>query len=303
MHTSYISDKGGLSLVEPHQVHGSIGAAAPETLGARVLELSSLLQTTLDIAQQVELFAKSLGTQLEVDGLEFTEPDTGLKHEVGRQSTPRATYNLTHESSDLGTLSFYRDIPFNGRELKLLENLLCALVYPLRNAMCYQAALRMASHDPLTGVQNRLAMDSALVREVDLAQRRGTPLSVLLIDADHFKRFNDDHGHAFGDDVLRALAKSMSSTVRRSDLLYRFGGEEFVVLAAQTGRDGAMLLAERIREAIASIRTVRFRDVELSVSIGVAELAEGESAADFFKRSDDAMYQAKRAGRNRAVAG
>ena len=301
MQTSIDSGTGKLSLVEPHQVHGSIGPAAPETLGPRVLELSSILQTTLDLEHQIGLFYKAIQQHLEIDGLTYTQPDSEETFEFGDNATHRASYDLNLEDSPLGGLRFSREVPFTSREIKLLENLLCGLVYPLRNALSYLAAVKLASHDPLTGVQNRLAMDLAVHREVDLARRQGAPLSMLVIDADLFKRFNDNFGHAFGDDVLRALANSTSATVRRSDLLFRFGGEEFVVLAAHTDRGGAALLAERIRQAVESVTTIRGRNVNLTVSIGVTSLGEEDNVSSFFERADEAMYQAKEAGRNRVV--
>ena len=288
-------------MVESNQVHGMIGPAAPETLGPRVLELSSILQTTLDVEQQIQLFAKAITQHLEIDGIAYDNVETHQSYRVGNTATHRATYDLSMGEESLGSLRFSRELPFTNREIKLLENLLCSLVYPLRNALSYLAALRLASVDPLTGVQNRLSLDRALQREVDLAVRQDAPLSMLVIDADHFKRFNDEFGHAFGDDVLRALANTAAATVRRSDLLFRFGGEEFVILAAHTNREGAALLAERIRQAVNSIKTIRARSVELSVSIGVAELGKSESAEDLFERTDEAMYQAKNSGRNRVV--
>jgi diguanylate cyclase (GGDEF)-like protein len=288
-------------LVEPHQVHRSIGPAEPETLGSRVLELSSLMQTTLDTEQQIALFGRSIGQHLDIDGLEYTHPDNAKTVHSGDLTTPRATYDLTLQDTSLGSLRFFRELPFTNRELKLLENLLCALVYPLRNALSYRAALKLASYDPLTGVQNRLAMDNALPREVELAHRQRAPLSALVIDVDHFKIFNDRFGHTFGDDVLRAIANTASATIRRSDLIFRFGGEEFVVLAAHTNGEGAILLAERIRAAVVGIRTLRGQDVNVAVSIGVTQLAQNESAEQFFDRADRALYQAKHDGRNRVV--
>ena len=292
---------GRFAVVEPKQVHGSVTPAEPEHLGPRVLELAGILQTTLDLDQQLELFAKSMREQLEIDGLEYRNEAAGVTRQVGHTATHRATYDLQLHEQSLGSLRFFREMPFTDRELRSLENLLCGLVYPLRNALTYLEALRLASHDPLTGVQNRLALQHALQREVDLAHRQGAPLSMLVIDADHFKRFNDEHGHAFGDDVLRALANALSQTVRRSDLLFRFGGEEFVILASHTTRDGARLLAERLREAVAGIRTVRGREVALSVSVGVAELNKDETPEQLFERADQAVYEAKAAGRNRVV--
>ncbi len=286
-------------MAEPRQIFGSIGPADPEHLGPQVLELSGMLQTTLDVEQQMELLAKAIRNHIEIDGLEYSNRAIGMTYRSGNTATHRATYDLKLDEMQLGSLCFCREPPFTQAELKLVENLLCGLVYPLRNALTYLEALQLVSHDPLTGVQNRLAMQQALEREVDLARRQQAPLSMLVIDADHFKRFNDEFGHAFGDDVLRALANAAAATIRRSDLLFRYGGEEFVVLASHTGARGAQLLAERIREAVASIRTIRGREVALSVSIGLPELTEGESADRLFERADGAMYSAKEAGRNR----
>ncbi len=303
MHSSTQTTTSGLAVVDTHQMHVPVSASSPETLGPRVLELSGILQTTLDLEQQIALFARNLHEDVPIDGLEYDNPANGVRVRHGDRTTHKASYDLQVEKRSLGVITFFRERPFSEEELHTLENLLCALVYPLRNALSYREALQLASHDPLTGIQNRLALEHALQREVDLARRQGTPLSMLVIDADHFKRFNDEHGHAFGDDVLRALANAMSATVRRSDLLFRYGGEEFVVLASHTGRDGAHLLAERIREAVAGIRTVSGRAVDLSVSIGVAELAENESPESLFERADQAVYRAKEAGRNRVELG
>ena len=140
-------------------------------------------------------------------------------------------------------------------------------------------------------------------REVDLAQRQELPLSILVIDIDHFKTFNDEHGHAFGDDVLVAVSQAIANTVRRSDLLFRYGGEEFVVLASHTGEEGAVLLAERIRQNVAAMQTVRGRNIGISVSIGVARMQDTESAEEFFERADKALYSAKHNGRNRSLLG
>ncbi len=294
---------GNLAVVNPHQIHGTVKPAAPENLGPRVLELSSILQTTLDIDTQIHSFGKEIQRYLEIDGLTYELPDKETKVTYGREASHRATYDLRLENHPLGAVRIYREVPFADKEINSLENLLCALVYPLRNALSYRHAVELASLDPLTGVHNRMAMHDALNREVELAHRQTLPLSTLVIDIDHFKTFNDKFGHTFGDDVLTAVAQTIAHTVRRSDLLFRYGGEEFVVLASHTGEEGAMLLAERIRENIAAIQTVRGRTAKVTVSVGVASLQPEESADAFFERSDKALYSAKRNGRNRCMLG
>jgi diguanylate cyclase (GGDEF)-like protein len=303
METLGRSNTGNLALVNPLQTHGTVIPAAPENLGPRVLELSSILQTTLEIEMQIDLFGKEIQRYLAIDGLIYAPPNSDQEVHYGRDASQRATYDLKLGETSLGSIRVCRELPFAPKEIVSLENLLCALVYPLRNALTYKQAVELASRDPLTGVQNRLALDNSLAREVDLAHRQSLPLSVLVIDIDHFKRFNDEFGHAFGDDVLVAVAQTIASTVRRSDLLFRFGGEEFVVLASHTAEAGAMLLAERIRENIAAVQTIRGRGTAVTVSVGVAKLGEEEAADAFFKRADQALYAAKNAGRNRSMLG
>ncbi|MCB1785140.1 MAG: GGDEF domain-containing protein [Chromatiaceae bacterium] len=300
METLGYINTGNLALVSPLQAHGTVLPTAPENLGPRVLELSSILQTTLDIQAQVLLFGKEIQRYLAIDGIVYTLPDSDETVVYGREGSHRATYDLKLEDKVLGSIRICREIPFAAKEIQSLENLLCALVYPLRNALSYKHAVELASRDPLTGVQNRMALSSALTREVDLAHRQELPLSLLVIDIDHFKRFNDEHGHTFGDDVLVAVSQTIANTIRRSDLLFRFGGEEFVVLASHTGEQGAMLLAERIRENIAALQTVRGRDVRITVSVGAARLQDADGPDQLFKRADKALYAAKDAGRNRS---
>ena len=297
------SNTGNLALVNPLQAQGTVVPTAPENLGPRVLELSSILQTTLDIDAQIGLFGKEIQRYLSIDGLVYTPPGTDDEIIYGREASQRATYDLKLEEKSLGTVRVYREMPFAEKEISSLENLLCALVYPLRNALSYRQAVELASRDPLTGVQNRMALSSSLKREVDLAHRQQVTLSMLVIDIDHFKTFNDEYGHAFGDDVLTTVAQTIANTVRRSDLLFRYGGEEFVVLASHTGEEGAMLLAERIRKNVAAMQTVRGRAIQVTVSVGVARLQAKETPEAFFERADKAVYSAKRNGRNRSLLG
>ena len=301
MHSPGYYDSGNLALLEPKQTPSKVSASGPEKLGPRVLELSSILQTTLEIEAQIHLLGKEIQRDLAIDGLRYTLPDESQQVRYGIEASHRATSDMMLEERSLGSIQVYRELPFVAQEIRALENLLCALVYPLRNALAYKQAVELASRDPLTGVYNRMALDSALTREVDLAERQDLPLALLVIDIDHFKTFNDRYGHSFGDDVLVAVVQTIANTIRRSDLLFRYGGEEFVVLASHTGEKGAMLLAERIRENIAALSSVRGRDMRVTVSIGAARLIPGEQPQGLFGRADQALYSAKQAGRNRSL--
>jgi diguanylate cyclase (GGDEF)-like protein len=162
--------------------------------------------------------------------------------------------------------------------------------------------------DPLMGVYNRRHLDRRLEEEMGKALRYGLPLAALLLDLDHFKAINDEHGHAVGDQVLRALGNLMLDAVRKADIVTRYGGEEILVLAPHTSLAEGRLLAERLRAGVASkplvagSETKDGRPLHATVSIGVAALGpEVKDAATLLKAADDALYRAKREGRNRVV--
>jgi diguanylate cyclase (GGDEF)-like protein len=137
--------------------------------------------------------------------------------------------------------------------------------------------------------------------EAAYARRHGTPLSLMLLDVDHFKQINDEHGHAVGDDALRLLARALSTLTREEDMLARYGGEEFALVARGIGRQDTLLLAERMRSVIAQQRLpIGQQEVAFTVSIGVAHSETGEDAdaQHMFEAADRALYAAKDAGRN-----
>lgn len=156
---------------------------------------------------------------------------------------------------------------------------------------------RLATSDHLTGLWNRYRMEEAIDYEVSVAQRYGRPCAVVMFDIDHFKRFNDTRGHDAGDEVLVQVARTVSTQLRDTDRVGRWGGEEFVVLAANTAPDGAACLAERLRAAIQALAVRDYGSV--TASFGVAVHREGELGRDIVKRADVAMYAAKQGGRNR----
>jgi diguanylate cyclase (GGDEF)-like protein len=164
----------------------------------------------------------------------------------------------------------------------------------------WRGAAREAATDALTGLATRRAGRDALEREVQRATRYGRPLSLILFDLDRFKAVNDRYGHAAGDRVLRSIARLALKTVRDTDLVARWGGEEFLVICTETGQDEAVRLAERLRRRIAHLHVARRRMV--TASFGVAAFARGEEAPALAERADQALYRAKRGGRNRVVS-
>jgi diguanylate cyclase (GGDEF)-like protein len=181
---------------------------------------------------------------------------------------------------------------------------LIAVLVSERTAARHEAELhRQATTDALTRVLNRHAFMAALEREAAAAARTGSPLSIAMVDLDHFKAVNDRHGHLAGDAALRHVARMLRRTVRQSDWLARFGGEEFVVLMPGTVLPLAEAAAERMRLAACQPGEARTGlATGLTVSIGVTQLHPGEPIQSTLARADEALYQAKHQGRDRVVA-
>ncbi|HRY17564.1 MAG TPA: GGDEF domain-containing protein [Candidatus Competibacteraceae bacterium] len=153
--------------------------------------------------------------------------------------------------------------------------------------------------DPLTGIPNRLAYEEQFQQEFQRWKRFGNPLTFLIWDIDHFKKINDYHGHAIGDEILRMVAQQISSRLRSTDFLARYGGEEFIMLLPGADVNAAHLLADQIRLHIAECE---FRQgntrVSVTISCGLSSFEPGDGLQSVFKRADQALYQAKSAGRN-----
>lgn len=154
----------------------------------------------------------------------------------------------------------------------------------------------MATHDQLTSLYNRYYLHERLPALVSKAEAGGSPLSVAIVDIDHFKRVNDTHGHAMGDRVLAAIAKAMQSEAHSETLLARFGGEEFVAVLPGMSLEDAYEWAEKLRQRVAALRPA---SIGVTVSLGVATLKPGEDFDALFRRADEAVYRAKHEGRNR----
>lgn len=282
---------------------GSIPLGIPmqdQELAVRV-RLTQALQMSLDPTEIISLFFHQIQPLVQISGVIFKSATTKDDSRVGRESLHHCDYRLTTDEGYLGEVVFSRSKRFIETELAQIEQLLGALVYPLRNAVRYQTAMRLALLDPLTLVGNRAALNNNLKRELQLANRQQQQLSLLMIDVDHFKKINDDYGHHCGDLILCEIAKTIQSVCRSTDSIFRYGGEEFVVLLSNTNGFGAEIIAERIRERISETETLHnTMAINTTVSIGVATHngEQNEGIDQLFERADKALYSAKQSGRN-----
>ncbi|MDP3813673.1 GGDEF domain-containing protein [Pseudomonas sp.] len=272
----------------------------PVSLAQLRQQLSLQLQTSLEAERILELFYREVQRLVPLGALSYQLASCDLRLDLGERGNHSAGYRLSHAGEYLGELTFRRNQRFSEDELGQLESLLASLLFPLRNALLYRAALQSALRDPLTETGNRVAMSQTLKREVDIARRSLQPLSVLMVDIDHFKQINDSHGHSIGDEALKAVATALKDSLRNVDMVFRYGGEEFMVLLSNTSREAASMVGERLRMAVMGIQyLVENRAIELSVSLGCASLLPGESMESLLRRADSALYVSKREGRNR----
>lgn len=237
-------------------------------------------------------------------------PDQGLSRVHARFERSGNEFILSDAGSTNGT--FVDEAPVRepvrvgpGARIRLGARTLLALTF--HDALEEEAALAVheaALRDRLTGVYNRGVFDDRLAAEVAFAKRHGEPLSLVLFDIDHFKAFNDRHGHQIGDAVLVAVGRQVQKTVRTEDVIARYGGEEFAVIARCTPAEKGYVLGERIRAAVAltPVETPQ-GPLSVSASVGVATLVGGipTDGSSLVALADRALYAAKARGRNCVV--
>lgn len=205
----------------------------------------------------------------------------------------------------------YKDLPLQTKDGRTIDVEFVSNVYLVNMRKVIQCNIRditeqkrmeeklkkLSTKDNLTGFYNRRKFKEIIRIEIERVKRYNQPLSIIMFDIDHFKKVNDKYGHGAGDSVLKAIADIVRNNIRKIDYLFRWGGEEFLILSSETQLDKAHALAERIRKAIESYK---FKKVgKITVSFGVTEFKERDTQDSFIKRADDAMYKAKEKGRNR----
>jgi diguanylate cyclase (GGDEF)-like protein/PAS domain S-box-containing protein len=202
-----------------------------------------------------------------------------------------------------GLIALYNsgERPFTEADARVAELFANQVAIALDNSRRVEQMEHQAVTDQLTGLYNRRAFADMAEKEVGRARRYQRPLALILFDIDHFKNVNDTHGHLVGDQVLRILTEKVTKTTRSTDFVCRYGGEEFIVLMPEAGREEALAMAERLREMVSGITVVAAEGtLSMTISLGVAALGPGEDETleGLIGRADKAMYEAKAAGRN-----
>ena len=282
---------------------GGTAPTRPLSLFERARNLSLRLQTSLEIDRLLLFFLEEASDLLPLHALSYRHAGTDFDVRIGEAEGHDMQFALAQQAESLGELRLFSHGRLSDLAIEQLEDLLSCLLFPLRNALLYRRAVQASLKDSLTGAGNRIALEQSLSRETELAWRHGQLLSVIMLDMDHFKRLNDTYGHQAGDAALKATALLLKEQLRNIDMVFRFGGEEFALVLSNTGHEAAAVVAERIRAASENLCfLVGERTVHLSASLGYATYKPGESPEELLQRADQALYQAKRDGRNRLCA-
>jgi diguanylate cyclase (GGDEF)-like protein len=238
--------------------------------------------------------------------IDVTQVSTRRRHNLLPDTGSELALPLITHGSVIGALSVQtrRLNAFEPAAITIFQTMAAQLSNAIANAKLYQEVEQLAILDSLVGIYNRRHWFELTAREFYRAVRYQKPLSLILLDIDHFKQVNDTYGHPLGDEVLRSLSRICEKNIRTADLVGRYGGEEFLVVLPETDEVEAVQIAERLRLATEEMRVAsKNEDVQVTISLGVATLvAEIDTNLEqLVKRADEALYQAKNSGRNRVV--
>ncbi|ASJ75640.1 GGDEF domain-containing protein [Granulosicoccus antarcticus] len=268
------------------------------------LEFNALLFRKLDLERLFECLLTEGQSFVKFDGLQYLAADRGVDIMLGFSRQHRQRFELKLGEHSLGEVILMRSRAFTARDARDAERLAESLVYPLDNALEHHKAIMKVTTDPATGLRNQLALDDMLPREIRLVRRVEQPLSVILLSVDYLDSIASDHGEAVGKDAWLSVATTLSGRLRQSDLIFRSDDDNFCILLNQTDLEGALILAERLRQVVD--HCVSFDNVQfvLTANAGVTELSEADDAVSVLARAGEALRVASELGPNqvRAIA-
>jgi len=255
------------------------------------LVLLEQLQTTLDVQEILTIFAKEAEKLVDFAGLYFKSQDFSSCIKGSRTAKIERSFELKVNNEFLGTLTYAINKPISLSKYRILTQLHQHLLYPLRNALHYQAATKLAMQDSLTGLGNRRYFDKQLTRAMHHANRHHTCVGLILGDLNNFKDINDNHGHQVGDLVLKYVAQAMLASVRDSDSVFRFGGDEFAIIVEHASENSLTIIENRINMAISS--DALLAQYQLTCSLGGTFMNRADNEHTLFERADKTLYRQK----------
>lgn len=263
-----------------------------EQQSQRNLALLEQLQTTLDVKQLINIFAIEVAKYLDFSGLYFKHADISATARGSRQAKSERQFELKLNGQFFGIITYAVNMPISIANFKVLTELHDLLINPLNNTVQYHQAMQLAMQDSLTQLGNRRSFDEQIKRTMAQACRRHTRAGLILSDLNKFKAINDNYGHDIGDNVLIQFAEALRQSVRDTDSVFRFGGDEFAIIVADATEQSLAVIEQRIYHAIS--RDALLAKYNVTSSLGLAFMNRADNATSFFKRADNALYSQKR---------
>lgn len=262
-----------------------------EQQSQRNLALLEQLQTTLDVKQLIDIFAIEVAKYLDFSGVYFKHDDISATARGSRQAKAERQFELKLNGQFLGIITYAVNMPISIGNYKILTELHQLLINPLNNAIQFHQAMHLAMQDSLTQLGNRRSFDDQMKRTMAQATRRHTRVGLILCDLNKFKAINDTFGHDIGDTVLVHFANALRESVRDTDSVFRFGGDEFAIIVADATEQSLSVIEHRIYHAMS--KDALLSKHKVTSSLGLAFMNRADNPASFFKRADKALYSQK----------
>ncbi len=284
-----------------HALEIATAITANKPINRTITALVLKLQTTLNINQIIETFYMSLKDEMPVCGIEYEYPLLYTHIHHGRKTNCSCSYLLDVDNDTWGNITIYGDADLSEEDKTILDDFVSTTVFPLKNAIQYENALTVSSSESYIGLPNWGLMEGQITREAKLAFREKKSLSLVLVDVDRFMTLKNKHGKLFGDFIIRHVYETIQKTLRDTDILNRFGHDQFSLILSNTKAQDANMIADRIRLAVSNHElesSEENKKIRATVSIGITELDSNDSVETLYARAFNALKLAKNSGRN-----
>lgn len=276
-------------------------------------QLSHVLQLSLETEKIFELFFKQIKQALKLTKLLYINDKHDISVLIGNKINsiyPNTKYikkfELFYQTEYIGQINLASKVKFTPDKILELQSYVNLLILPLKNSLLYNQAIQASRTDQLTKLGNKQSLVQDLQYHFNLSKRYNSPLSVIFLDIDYFKQINDTYGHLVGDKILSEISLTLKKLVRKSDKIYRFGGEEFVILLEHTNQTGAENLSKKLKKFINKNNFIistehNIFNIRITFSMGITAKNNRDTPESIMTRADEALYIAKKNGRNQFV--
>ena len=257
----------------------------------RKLALTEQLQTSLDLKSLLNIFAMEVSKYVTFSGLYFKQEKIAASARGSKPGKKERLFELKINNEYIGTLTYALNSPISLTNRKILKELHQLLIHPINNAIKYLKAVKLAMQDGLTGLGNRRYFDEQLKRAMHHANRQRSKVGLMVCDLNKFKMVNDTYGHHVGDEILVSFAQALISSVRDSDSIFRFGGDEFVIIVEDASEQSLLVIEERITHALTTNSLLA--KYHVTCALGFTFMNRADDPTSFFERADSMLYRHK----------